>query len=307
MSPASALLRAGVAASALALAGCAGSGAPSAYDLPPAEGFIVQPLGIDEAAEPGAALAARLSAGLNLQFLVAGPVDSLVDPAAVSAEHDGAPWPALPYLVSPGRTLLFVAPPQGVGVGGGDLRLAIGVLDRGEAARASFDLPAWNSEAAFRAGPAIRVVDADGDPVAGAAVFGQTRSDLFGLVDGDGAIVLDRPDRHTPSDHWAMADGFWSEPFSPLESRRIVLRPRSDSGPEATAVVVDGRTGEPIPGALLHIQRTDWARTGADGSARIELPPHAAAAEVLAAAPGLRPRSVLLAAGDAPVEIALLP
>lgn len=260
----------------------------------------VSVLGASPGQTPEQAMAERLVRGENIQWMVTvmEPAARL-DPWSVEVAFDTFRPRVFVYPLNSQQSLVFAArdsatthPVSRVGLRGR-------VLDgRGRFSR-TYNLPRSSTDAttytlARDKTPVVRILDQQGQPIRGAGVFGQYRSDLFGIANAEGVVHLTSPNRYTPDPHWVTAPGYWSVPFEPRTTSTVVLEPapvglfegvqsrlaEDFPVPHGRAQLVDD-SGRPVAAVLVWANRTWWARTNNRGEFPVVFPPGQEAAELL--------------------------
>ncbi|MDX2174878.1 MAG: hypothetical protein SF028_00245 [Candidatus Sumerlaeia bacterium] len=281
-----------------------------------AGGAVVAFLSMPEAARPG------------------GPV---LDPASIRATFDGEPcaW-HLVYRLPQLPAVAVLLPEDALARGGGELRIRAGLLGhRGDAFDARRRLEPADGARPIWSEFTVNVVDAQGDPMPGALLYGQHLKGLFRRTGGEGVAHLDALVRGRIEAHLAYAPGHWAAAFDPRTVTGAALRPVA---PDAARAVreLGGIAPQPLAGgprspralgvrevavelaadalpqdgwALVEVAGRYWlALRGAD-THRVLLPDDGAAHLLVASAPGHLPVRVEVpaAAGNAVLRLAPMP
>lgn len=175
----------------------------------------------------------RFIQGKNFQAIAPIEAGKLLDPRTVETRWNGRPIPHYLFYKTPEVALLFMLPDGEISQAGeGRLTISASLLNGPKAAAESVSVHIREGDIALRAsarealqGRRITVTSLEGEPIAGAFVFGQRRSDLLTGTDERGVALMDSPERSAGRAHIAWKEGYWPVFFDPLMNAAPKLAP----------------------------------------------------------------------------------
>lgn len=240
------------------------------------------------------------------------PGGRMLDPNSVRVQWNGKELETFVYYKVPQLALLFVLHDEDLlrDEAEGLLTMEAGFLGEEEMA-AGWQLPVTITDEAFtsrtialeRGGRAVRIADADGQPIANARLFGQRRADMLAAANAEGIVYLDAASRNTPGDHYAFAEGYWTTGFDPITTPEVVLHPRTEESTRRVQVRFNADEEAAPEKALLLVDNTYYT-TLENGEGTVELLAFREG-EVLLLLPGRLPLRAVSVAGEETLEITL--